>query len=159
MRALVTSSNIVNTSEGNQDKSFSSALLKGRIESPFIALPRLVIIFGKAVHEHLMHIATGPYLAWIKGKPAITELWVVTAHTSRLVTAMKVILSPNRLPTLSPSRSQKHSLMLHTFDALMTCTRRLRRASTRGQRHTSPCLNHRPSCRVLFLIAQRKPHK
>jgi hypothetical protein len=49
----------VNTSEENQDTSFSSAL-KGRVESPFIALPRLMISFGKSVLEHLMHIAAGP---------------------------------------------------------------------------------------------------
>jgi hypothetical protein len=31
---------------------------------------------GKAVLEHLMHIAAGPCLTWANGKPTMNESWV-----------------------------------------------------------------------------------
>jgi saccharopine dehydrogenase-like NADP-dependent oxidoreductase len=35
---------------------------------------------GKAVIEHLMHIAAGPCLTWANGKPTVNETWVETGY-------------------------------------------------------------------------------
>ncbi|WP_433031738.1 saccharopine dehydrogenase family protein [Actinomycetospora sp. CA-053990] len=35
---------------------------------------------GRAVLEHLMHIAAGPCLTWAEGKPTVNETWVETAY-------------------------------------------------------------------------------
>lgn len=41
-------------------------------------------ITGKAVLEHLMHIAAGPCLTWAAGKPQINESWVETMYAPML---------------------------------------------------------------------------
>ncbi|GFF55918.1 hypothetical protein IFM51744_08765 [Aspergillus udagawae] len=39
---------------------------------------------GKAVLEHLMHIAAGPCLTWANGKPTMNESWVETTYAPML---------------------------------------------------------------------------
>lgn len=64
---------------------------------------------GKAVLEHLLHIAAGPCLTWVDGKPKINESWVETGYAPMLGTSGETFLhetahpEPVTLPRLFPN--------------------------------------------------------
>ncbi|GFF90995.1 conserved hypothetical protein [Aspergillus udagawae] len=64
---------------------------------------------GKAVLEHLMHIAAGPCLTWADGKPAINESWVETTYAPMLGEEGETLLhetahpEPVTLPRIFPT--------------------------------------------------------
>ncbi|KAF7596061.1 hypothetical protein BBP40_003323 [Aspergillus hancockii] len=63
---------------------------------------------GKAVLEHLMHIAAGPCLTWVGGKPTVNESWVETTYAPMLADEGETLLhetahpEPVTLPRLFP---------------------------------------------------------
>lgn len=68
---------------------------------------------GKAVLEHLMHIAAGPCLTWANGKPAMNESWVETIYAPMLGDDGKELLlhetahpEPVTLPRLFPNATR-----------------------------------------------------
>ncbi|KAF7177462.1 hypothetical protein CNMCM7691_005715 [Aspergillus felis] len=64
---------------------------------------------GKAVLEHLMHIAAGPCLTWANGKPTMNESWVETTYAPMLGGEGEMLLhetahpEPVTLPRLFPN--------------------------------------------------------
>ncbi|KAE8167637.1 Saccharopine dehydrogenase-domain-containing protein [Aspergillus tamarii] len=66
---------------------------------------------GKAVLEHLMHIAAGPCLTWTNGKPSLHESWVETGYAPMVGPSGETILhetahpEPVTLPRLFPTTS------------------------------------------------------
>lgn len=64
---------------------------------------------GKAVMEHLMHIASGPCLSWINGRPSLTESYLETRYAPMLGKATEMMLhetahpEPITLPRLFPT--------------------------------------------------------
>ncbi|KAL5358539.1 Saccharopine dehydrogenase-domain-containing protein [Aspergillus floccosus] len=64
---------------------------------------------GKAVLEHLMHIAAGPCLTWADGKAAINESWVETMYAPMLGEEGETLLhetahpEPVTLPRIFPT--------------------------------------------------------
>jgi hypothetical protein len=67
---------------------------------------------GKAVLEHLMHIAAGPCLTWADGKAAINESWVETAYAPIIPGGGETLLhetahpEPVTLPRLYPKATR-----------------------------------------------------
>jgi hypothetical protein len=63
---------------------------------------------GRAVMEHLMHIASGPCLTWINGKPTITESYLETKYAP-MIGSSEIMLhetahpEPVTLPRLYPN--------------------------------------------------------
>jgi saccharopine dehydrogenase-like NADP-dependent oxidoreductase len=63
---------------------------------------------GKAVLEHLLHIAAGPCLTWVDGKPEVKESWVETVYAPIIGEAGETLLhetahpEPVTLPRLFP---------------------------------------------------------
>lgn len=63
---------------------------------------------GKAVLEHLMHIAAGPCLTWANGKATVNDTWVETAYAPMVGTIGETLLhetahpEPVTLPRLFP---------------------------------------------------------
>ncbi|KAJ5815458.1 hypothetical protein N7474_007235 [Penicillium riverlandense] len=64
---------------------------------------------GKAVLEHLMHIAAGPCLTWANGKATVNESWVETGHAPMYGDQGETLLhetahpEPVTLPRLFPN--------------------------------------------------------
>ncbi|OGM46580.1 hypothetical protein ABOM_004631 [Aspergillus bombycis] len=67
---------------------------------------------GKAVLEHLMHIAAGPCLTWVNGKPSLNESWVETGYAPMVGPCGETLLhetahpEPVTLPRLFPGASR-----------------------------------------------------
>ena len=67
---------------------------------------------GKAVLEHLMHIAAGPCLTWTNGKPSLHESWVETGYAPMVGPSGETLLhetahpEPVTLPRLFPTTSR-----------------------------------------------------
>ncbi|KAE8393757.1 hypothetical protein BDV23DRAFT_148623 [Aspergillus alliaceus] len=67
---------------------------------------------GKAVLEHLMHIASGPCLTWADGKPTMNESWVETTYAPMLAGEGETLLhetahpEPVTLPRLFPNATR-----------------------------------------------------
>ena len=67
---------------------------------------------GKAVLEHLMHIAAGPCLTWAGGKPTLNESWVETGYAAMYGDHGETLLhetahpEPITLPRLFPQASR-----------------------------------------------------
>ncbi|KAH8698665.1 Saccharopine dehydrogenase-domain-containing protein [Talaromyces proteolyticus] len=67
---------------------------------------------GKAVLEHLMHIAAGPCLTWANNKPTLNESWVETAYAPMVGHVGETLLhetahpEPVTLPRIFPSASR-----------------------------------------------------
>lgn len=66
---------------------------------------------GKAVLQHLLHIAAGPCLTWANGKPTVNESWVETAYMDVLPSGERLLHEtahpePVTLPRLFPSASR-----------------------------------------------------
>ena len=67
---------------------------------------------GKAVLEHLLHIAAGPCLTWANGRPTIHESWVETMHAPMISGEGEMLLhetahpEPVTLPRLFPNASR-----------------------------------------------------
>ncbi|KAE8407111.1 Saccharopine dehydrogenase-domain-containing protein [Aspergillus pseudonomiae] len=67
---------------------------------------------GKAVLEHLMHIAAGPCLTWVNGKPSLNESWVETGYAPMVGQCGETLLhetahpEPVTLPRLFPNTSR-----------------------------------------------------
>lgn len=63
---------------------------------------------GKAVLEHLLHIAAGPCLTWVDGKPTINESWVETGYAPVIGNSGETLMhetahpEPVTLPRLFP---------------------------------------------------------
>lgn len=63
---------------------------------------------GRAVLEHLMHIASGPCLTWVNGKPAVNETYLETIYAPMVGKSSEMILhetahpEPVTLPRLFP---------------------------------------------------------
>lgn len=53
---------------------------------------------GKAVLEHLLHIAAGPCLTWVDGKPKVTESWVETVYAPIIGDAGETLLHETAHP-------------------------------------------------------------
>lgn len=53
---------------------------------------------GKAVLEHLMHIAAGPCLTWANGKPTVNETWVETGYAPMLGDSGETLLHETAHP-------------------------------------------------------------
>ncbi|KAJ5825838.1 saccharopine dehydrogenase domain-containing protein [Penicillium riverlandense] len=64
---------------------------------------------GRAVMEHLMHIASGPCLSWINGKPTLIESYLETRYAPMLGESSEMMLhetahpEPVTLPRLFPT--------------------------------------------------------
>ncbi|GLI82261.1 hypothetical protein PoHVEF18_010689 [Penicillium ochrochloron] len=63
---------------------------------------------GRAVMEHLMHIASGPCLTWINSKPALTESYLETKYAPMLGSGEMMLYEtahpePVTLPRLYPN--------------------------------------------------------
>ncbi|KAL4894123.1 Saccharopine dehydrogenase-domain-containing protein [Aspergillus ambiguus] len=64
---------------------------------------------GKAVMEHLMHIASGPCLTWVNGKPTLIESYLETRYAPMLGKSTEMMLhetahpEPITLPRLFPN--------------------------------------------------------
>lgn len=93
---------------------------------------------GKAVMEHLMHIASGPCLTWIDGKPTMVESYEQTRFAPMLGKATEMMLhetahpEPVTLPRLFPNADS-----IRCFGALYPqskfgCARGLGNAVRRG---------------------------
>ncbi|KAJ5205109.1 Saccharopine dehydrogenase-domain-containing protein [Penicillium cinerascens] len=93
---------------------------------------------GKAVMEHLMHIASGPCLTWISGKPTIIESYEETRYAPMVGKSTEMILhetahpEPVTLPRLFPKADS-----IRCFGALYPpgkfgCARGLGNAVRRG---------------------------
>ncbi|GJN68171.1 saccharopine dehydrogenase domain-containing protein [Purpureocillium lilacinum] len=67
---------------------------------------------GKAVLEHLLHIASGPCLTWANGKATVNESWVETAYAPMLGQSGETLLhetahpEPVTLPRLFPNATR-----------------------------------------------------
>ncbi|KIW12610.1 hypothetical protein PV08_09888 [Exophiala spinifera] len=67
---------------------------------------------GKAVLEHFLHIASGPCLTWVDGKPKINESFVETAYAPLIPGHSEVLLhetahpEPVTLPRLFPKATR-----------------------------------------------------
>ncbi|RJE27588.1 Saccharopine dehydrogenase [Aspergillus sclerotialis] len=67
---------------------------------------------GKAVLEHLMHIAAGPCLTWVNSKPVINESWVETMYAPMVAGKGEMLLhetahpEPVTFPRLFPNASR-----------------------------------------------------
>ena len=67
---------------------------------------------GKAVLEHLLHIAAGPCLTWANGRPTVAETWVETGYAPMLEQMGETLLhetahpEPVTLPRIFPEASR-----------------------------------------------------